>query len=429
MLDTTLNIRPDNRLNNRLKVLVRRVFLGATAISLGATLMLVPVSPANSASAASTSDKVGQKPTGLGEAPYDLARAATRDAGAQALLAELTSSLPADWHSRLLAAQGESRIGDEVTRRLQSAINPDDYACGPTQFDSYVSRILRGVDNQTLYALGTAGVFDFPAYDAIYFGKPGKGYRLSGKQGRQLNRSFSDLQSFWDIKSNNIDLLGMQSSMVVNKARVARLAREVFRAKPRKAERFAKAVVRVVKSEPSLKRGRNPIFTLNAIAFTGKGLKNKRLRRVGDRIVYGSGLIRALQSMGYGKVGPRSVLAHEFGHHIQFDRKLIASPLRKAEAGRRVELMADTFATYFVGHRKGLKASATLQNQSVASFKLVGDCGFDDSSHHGTPNQRAAAASFGIQLADSSGSTIRKGRSVGNSFDAQLPTLVAPDAV
>ncbi len=410
-------------LDSQKKLRLRRLCVATTTIAVSATLMLGPV---GTATAADESSDSAPRPAAT---TYDLARATTRDAGAQALLAELTSALPADWHSRLRQAQSESRVGDDVTSRLQSAINPDDYSCGPTQFDSYVARILSGVDTNTLYALGSAGVFDFPAYDAIYFGKPGKGYRLAGKQGRQLNRSFSDLQSFWDIRANNIDLLGMQSSMVVNKQRVARLAREVFRAKPRKAERFAKAVVRVVKSEPSLKKGRNPIFSLNAIAFTGKGIKNKRLRRVGDRIIFGSGMIRAYQSMGYGKGGPRSVLAHEFGHHIQFDRKLIASPLVKAEAGRRVEMMADTLATYFVGHRKGLKASSTLRRQSVASFQLVGDCGFDDSSHHGTPNQRGAAATLGLQLADASGGTVRKGRSVGNSFDSRLPSLVAPDAV
>lgn len=412
-------------LSNRALAHLRRLCVTTTAIAVGAGVLLVPL---NAASAADGS-KQNSKATSQSDTAYDLARGTTTNAQARALLAEITAELPADWHSRLLQARADSRVGDEVVDQLENAINPADYTCGPTSIDGYVSRIISGVPDDTLFVLALVGIFEFPTYDAIYFGKAGKGYRLGGKPGRQLNKSFGGLQKFWDIKSKNIDLMGMQPTLVANKARVAKVAKVVYKIKQKKADKFAKSVVKLVKSSGKLKKGRNPIFSLNAVAFTGKGVKNKRLRRVGDRIVFGSGMIKAYKSLGYAKFGPRAVLAHEFGHHIQFDRKLINSSLEPAEAGRRVELMADSFATYFVGHRKGLDASTTGRRQSVESFRLVGDCVFDDPSHHGTPNQRAAAATYGLSLADASGKAVRKGRSVGVSFDAKLPQLVAPDAV
>lgn len=410
-------------LSSRALAHLRRLCVTTTAIAVGAGVLLVPLN------AATAADNGGSKPTSQASTTYDLARGTTTNAEARALLSEITSDLPADWQSRLLQARTDSRVGDEVIDQVRSAINPADYTCGPTSIDAYVSRQLSGVPDDTLFVLALVGIFEFPTYDAIYFGKAGKGYRISGKPGRQLTKSFGGLQKFWDIKSKNIDLMGMQPSMVADKARVAKVAKVVYKIKNKKADKFAKAVVKLVKGTKKLKKGRNPIFSLNAVAFTGKGVKNKRLRKVGDRIIFGSGMIKAYKSLGYGKFGPRSVLAHEFGHHIQFDRKLIASSLEPAEAGRRVEMMADSMATYFMGHRKGLDASTSGRRQSVESFRLVGDCVFDDPSHHGTPNQRAKAATYGLALADASGKSIRKGRSVGASFDAALPQLVAPDAV
>jgi hypothetical protein len=67
--------------------------------------------------------------------------------------------------------------------------------------------------------------------------------------------------------------------------------------------------------------------------------------------------------------------------------------------------------------------------KSVKTFYVVGDCVFDSPGHHGTPNQRARAAIFGIKLAHKPPQwRILPSLTVANKFDAKLPEIVAPDA-
>ncbi|HVH93870.1 MAG TPA: hypothetical protein VM688_03025, partial [Nocardioidaceae bacterium] len=60
----------------------------------------------------------------------------------------------------------------------------------------------------------------------------------------------------------------------------------------------------------------------------------------------------------------------------------------------------------------------------------VGDCAFDDPNHHGTPNQRLRASTWGAQLAMSAQKQghILPSLTVARLFDKALPAIVAPDA-
>jgi hypothetical protein len=91
--------------------------------------------------------------------------------------------------------------------------------------------------------------------------------------------------------------------------------------------------------------------------------------------------------------------------------------------------MADAFGAYFDAHSRG----ASFQTQRIVDVYrgsyIIGDCVFDDPSHHGTPNQREAAARWGAGLAQAAKKQgkILPSAEVFSLFEAQLPTIVAPD--
>lgn len=134
-----------------------------------------------------------------------------------------------------------------------------------------------------------------------------------------------------------------------------------------------------------------------------------------------------------GTNGPDFVHAHEFAHHVQFEIGAffpdppIPDP---AEATRRTELMADAFGAYYSSHARG----ATFQAKRFADVMNAafgfGDCDFFSPNHHGTPNQREAAAIWGGDIADPKRKKghVNSAASMLDLFDAELPYLVAPDA-
>ena len=123
------------------------------------------------------------------------------------------------------------------------------------------------------------------------------------------------------------------------------------------------------------------------------------------------------------------VMGHEFGHHIQYELGLF-DPVPSPEATRRTELMADSYAAYFGAHKRGLTLNTKRIVDALLSFYAVGDCAFDDNGHHGTPNQRERAATWGAQLAKAASPASSKllASEFADLFEAKLPELVAPDA-
>ncbi|MFI7004957.1 hypothetical protein [Streptomyces sp. NPDC050145] len=92
--------------------------------------------------------------------------------------------------------------------------------------------------------------------------------------------------------------------------------------------------------------------------------------------------------------------------------------------------MADALGTYFTVHKQGEALNKAYTLQDLRTFYNVGDCGFANPGHHGTPNQRYRSAAWGADLvksADDQGH-ILPSLTVAGAFDKALPELVAPDA-
>jgi hypothetical protein len=68
--------------------------------------------------------------------------------------------------------------------------------------------------------------------------------------------------------------------------------------------------------------------------------------------------------------------------------------------------------------------------QFLEVFFQIGDCAFSSVGHHGTPNQRMAAAQFGFDVADQAQKQghIHTSGQFHQLFVAAYPDLVAPDA-
>jgi hypothetical protein len=273
-------------------------------------------------------------------------------------------------------------------------------------------------------------VLDFPTFDALIFGRDTDPAYDLGVQSTQLHHTFRDVKTFWDIESSDIQLHAMHGDMLLDTDRVARLLVVFYGLTEADADAFAAAVADMIASVPEFDGGNNPIFTLNAFAFTGEGEPDPVLAAVPDKLIFGDGIMDALSFMGIADVGPRVVMSHEFGHHIQFEDDLFDSPLTGPEATRRTELMADAFGTYFGVHARGLALNTKRVLDTEKTFFAVGDCAFDTPGHHGTPNQRMRSATWAADLANAARpqGRILPSLTFAELFEAKLPELVAPDA-
>ncbi len=336
---------------------------------------------------------------------------------------------PPDWQPTATRLHIESPARAAIER----AIDPDDYECGPTQLDAFVGSLVAEMtmaDLQFLFA-DDGLVLNLPTYDAWFFGSNmDSRYALRADYSQLLTKSFRDAKRFWDIQSADIQLHAMHGDVLLDTARVARLLMVLLGETESEAAAHAASIAQFVANSAALDDGNNPIFTLNAFAFSGVDETDPFLRSIPDKLVMGDGVLDALDWIGIGNVGSRVVLGHEFGHHIQYENDLFDSPLPGPEATRRTELMADAFATYWGTHAQGLSLNAKRVVDAVLSFFIVGDCSFDNDGHHGTPNQRQLAAEWGAELAATARPQghILPSLTVAQLFEEKLPEFVAPDA-
>jgi hypothetical protein len=83
-------------------------------------------------------------------------------------------------------------------------------------------------------------------------------------------------------------------------------------------------------------------------------------------------------------------------------------------------------------HIGGAQANPQRVRDFLQVYFQIGDCSFGSAGHHGTPNQRLAAATFGFRMADEDlriyGGRIRSTEEFHDRFLRRYPVLIAPDA-
>ncbi|YAL81859.1 hypothetical protein ACMYYO_07830 [Dermacoccaceae bacterium W4C1] len=366
---------------------------------------------------------------------------------AEKIAERIEKKLPKDWKARKAAMDKKLGIEREPAQEAAlakvakaakakksgqtRAINPDDYQCSETKLDAYVDSILKDVDPITVLLLSLNGGLDLATYDALLFGTPNDGdHDLLPAYNTNLRNTFSITQRFWDVKLNDVKLLGMNGSVYQDEDRAARVVQALYGVGPAAATDIARDIIELIDSDPGLDGGENPIFTLNAFAFSAKGETDPLVKGVPDKIVFGDGILKALKAIGLNNVGPKAVLSHEMAHHVQYENNTFDDAPSGPEGTRYTELGADAFATYSAAHKKGLGLNPSQLLKFQDSFYDVGDCSFTSSGHHGTPNQRRAASAWGAATVAYSSDPVKiiKSKNLQNKFNKVLPQLVAPDA-
>ncbi|MEI8408117.1 MULTISPECIES: hypothetical protein [unclassified Kribbella] len=344
---------------------------------------------------------------------------------------QIVDNLPA---MRERAAEVKASLGlpdNPVQDAVLEAIDPTQYECSSAT-PPVAAAVMPDVTNWTFeqrLAVIHVLLFQMALVDAAYLPQPGPyTYGARGDFTNVVNRTIRDLREFWDIPSADIELVPAHGRSMLDPEVNYRVFTALYGFDPVASRVSADLVARELNS-PALGYGDLPIFTFNAYAASGGdvipgyGVSPKR-------IAFGDGVLEGFARVGLGDVAPQAILAHEFGHHVQYADGLMRTDLPAPEASRWAELMADAYSSYFLTHARG----AAMQWKRVAlfgeMFYQLGDCGFTGDGHHGTPNQRMRSALWAYGLADSARPQGQILPALGffDLFAAHYPQLIAPDA-
>lgn len=334
---------------------------------------------------------------------------------------------------RLPAARISASITSDFGTFGSRAINPNDYVCSDES--SPVIQVLEAELSKTLAIPSERKrLLDIvsldgdliPTYDALYFQTAAtpQYYGYNGEFTKAITKTERDIKRFWDIPSSQIQVVAMHGTMLLDQERLYRVYTELYGLPDAQARAFAKIVAEALAGSTTMNGGNYGYFTFNAFSARGDDID--------DKIVMGDGILEAFATIGFSDVAPQAIFAHEFAHQIQYENDYFEDlgEVSAAEETRYSELMADAMAAYYLTHARG----ATLRQKRVAEFLQVfyqlGDCAFTDPGHHGTPNQRLAAAEFGFRVADEAQKQghILSAEEFHKLFLAYYPTIVAPDA-
>lgn len=273
--------------------------------------------------------------------------------------------------------------------------------------------------------LGT-DMLNLPTYDALVFenSSANQTFGVKGEYTQKLTKTFKDLKRFWNIQSNQIVLAAMHGSVLADRSKLIRTYEAAYGFSTADAAYLADIVVTAVQAYPQLRGGNHPIFTFNA--FAQEGFAFPPYGVIPDKIIMGDGIMDAFTAIGYGDVAPQAILAHEYGHHIQFQLDLFGNS-QSPEATRRTELMADAYSAYYLSHARGASMQWKRVQQFLSVFFNIGDCSVNSAGHHGTPTQRMAAAQWGYSVADNAQKQghILTAQQFTALFETQLPALLS----
>jgi hypothetical protein len=315
---------------------------------------------------------------------------------------------------------------------LRRAVTPSE--CSTTLLDDYVDNLFAAMTTEQFNFLVAHQdtLLNVPTYDALFFGTTGDPAYALDSHAHQIQNTFRDLRRFWDIQSSDIQLMAMHGDVLLDAGRIARTLTamvatdQIAPMTPAEIQAEAQTVAAFMRTQGDFYD--NPLWTLNAFAFTGEGDPDPFIASLPDKLIMGDGILEAYDAIGLGDVGPRVIMAHEFGHHVQFELGVFdTGPTDPAEATRRTELMADAMAAYYGVHKKGLALNKKRVADALLSFYTVGDCAFDNPGHHGTPLQRERAADWGADLAAAAKprSSVLSPEAFVALFDAALPGIIS----
>jgi hypothetical protein len=311
---------------------------------------------------------------------------------------------------------------------MARAIDPGDYVCtsgSPINLwlDDAIGRSLQQEPALFLTAYNLLADL-LPTYEAIFFQTSAtpQYFGANGEHTKAVLKAERELKGFWDIDGSGIEVVAMHGNVLVDTLRTA-ATYQALGIPAASAAVYARMLRDAILQSETMPGGDHPFFTFNAVAATSFG------GAFPDKLVVGDGILAGYDAIGFGDVAPEALVAHEYAHHIQFDNGY-AIDGTAAERTRFGELSADAMAAYWLTHKRGATMNRKRVEQFLEVFFQIGDCSFASAGHHGTPNQRLAAARFGFDVADQAQ---KQGQILGADefhalFLAEYPSLIAPDA-
>lgn len=347
----------------------------------------------------------------------------------KAKLTSLRASLPAGYEKRLaLNSTLLLKMHPEYRNMVQKAVHAiEPTACDAnTPLNLWFNQELADWDNDVFFFAIITGMLDFPTYDALLFenSSANQYFGLKGEHTQRLTKTFKDLKRFWNIQSNGIVLAAMHGNMLRNRDKVIRIDMILYGDDQATAAFWADLIIQLLDYIPQYRNGDHPIFTFNAFAQSSFPFPPYGI--IPNKIIMGDGIMNAYTGIGYDDVAPQAILAHEYGHHIQFQLGIFEGT-PSPENTRRTELMADAYSAYYLSHARGASMQWKRVKQFLQVFFNIGDCYFDDLGHHGTPTQRMAAAEWGYSVANDAQKQghILTSQQFTALFEAQLPAIIA----
>jgi len=340
---------------------------------------------------------------------------------------KLKALLPANFQKKFQEnAKLTLKQHPEYRTLIRQALKLEASACNNnTTLNQWLGGQLSDWNEDVIYYVLATGMLDLPAYDALIFENSSANQRfgVNGEYTQRLTKTFKDLQRFWNIQTQNIKMVAMHGSTLTDRTKLIRTYRAAFGLSTSDAEFYADFVLILLDVFPQYRGGNHPIFTFNAFAQPSFNFPPNGV--IPDKIVMGDGILEAYTAIGFGDVAPQAILAHEMGHHIQFQINLFTDE-NSPEATRRTELMADAYAAYYLSHSRGASMQWKRVQQFLQVFFNIGDCSFNSDGHHGTPTQRMAAAEWGYRVANNAQKQgyILTAQQFTALFEAELPRLV-----
>lgn len=342
----------------------------------------------------------------------------------------LRATLPANAKERFKkASDGLATQNPELAAFVARASGmASSTACSSTPLNAWLNDQLSDWNGDTYYYAVLTGMLEIPTHNALYFenGEDNSYYGINGEYSHIYDKTFKDLKRFWNIESGNIVTVPIHGSMLRSSDKIIRVNKMLYGDDEATAEYWANLISWLLNNVPQYRNGDHPIFSFNSYAQSSFNFYP--FGTVPPKIALGDGIISAYNNLGYDDVAPQAILAHEYGHQVQFQNGVFDGKVAGPEFTRGTELMADAFATYYLSHPQGAAMQWKRVKQFLQVFYNIGDCYFDSFTHHGTPAQRIAAADWGYALADNAqkqGHILTASQFIA-LFETKLPDVVKP---
>ena len=198
------------------------------------------------------------------------------------------------------AATAADRDLVEIPARaaLRQAVEPSE--CAGTLLDTYINQLFADMtDEQFAFLVAHQDtLLSVPTYDALFFGTTGDPDYALGLQARQLQNTFRDLKRFWtDVEADDIQLLAMHGDVLLDADRIAATLTAMVNAgalapmTPEQIRAEAQTVAAFMRAQGDFYD--NPLWTLNALAFSGDGESDPVPAALPDKLVMGDGILAA----------------------------------------------------------------------------------------------------------------------------------------